>query len=99
VLNRLAELNVDEAERMAWLRHWIIRGFDTIEARLARLPGPFAIGDRPTLADVCIVPQVFSARRYGVDLAPYRRILGVDATAAKLDAFAAAAPGRQPDAG
>jgi maleylpyruvate isomerase len=98
VLNRVAELDVDEAERMAWLKHWIIRGFEAIEAHLARLPGPFAIGDRPTLADVCIVPQVFSAKRYGVDLAPYRRILGVDAAASKPDAFAAAAPGSQPNA-
>jgi maleylpyruvate isomerase len=98
VINRLIELGVDETARTAWLQQWIIRGFDAIEARLARLPGPFAIGERPTLADVCIVPQVFSARRYGVDLAPYRRILGVDAAAAKLDAFAAAAPDRQPDA-
>ena len=98
VLNRLIELDVDEADRMAWLRHWIMRGFDALEARLARLPGPFAIGDRPTLADVCIVPQVFSARRYGVDLAPYRRIVSVDSAAAKLDAFAAAAPSSQPDA-
>jgi maleylpyruvate isomerase len=98
VLNRLTELDVDETARMDWLRHWIIRGFETIETRLARLPGPFALGDRPTLADVCIVPQVFSAGRYGVDLAPYRRIVGVDAAAAKLNAFAAAAPGSQPDA-
>jgi maleylacetoacetate isomerase len=98
VLNRLIELDVDEAARMTWLRHWIIRGFEAIETRLARLPGPFAIGDQPTLADVCIVPQVYSARRYGVDLAPYQRILGVDVAASKLDAFAAAAPGSQPDA-
>src|SRR6266404_4579439 len=82
VLNRLIEMGVDEGARTAWLQHWIIHGFETIEARLAQLPGPFAIGDRPTLADVCIVPQVFSARRYGVDLAPYRRILAVDAAAA-----------------
>ncbi len=98
VLNRLIELDVDQAARMTWLRHWIIRGFEAIETRLARLPGPFAIGDQPTLADVCIVPQVYSARRYGVDLAPYQRILGVDVVASKLDAFAAAAPGSQPDA-
>jgi maleylpyruvate isomerase len=98
VLNRLTELGVDETSRVGWLKHWIIRGFETIEARLVQLPGPFSIGDRPTLADVCIVPQVFSARRYGVDLAPFKRILGVDVAAGKLDAFAVAAPGSQPDA-
>jgi len=62
------------------------------------LPGPFAFGALPTLADICIVPQVFNARRFGIDLAPYHRIREIDAAAAKLEAFAAAEPGRQPDA-
>ena len=98
VLNRLIELGVGEAERTQWSRHWIETGFAAIEARLSQLPGPFAFGAQPTLADICIVPQVFNARRFGVDLAPYPRIREVDATAAKLDAFVAAEPGRQPDA-
>ncbi|MBN9587323.1 MAG: maleylacetoacetate isomerase [Afipia sp. 62-7] len=98
VLNRLIEMGVDEATRAAWSRHWIETGFDAIEARLSQLPGPFCLGETPTLADICLVPQVFNARRFGVDLAPYRRILGVDAAAAKLDAFASAAPANQPDA-
>lgn len=98
VLNKLIEIGVDEAARAAWSRHWIEEGFQAIEARLAHLPGPFALGDTPTLADICIVPQVFNARRFGVDLAPYKRIVGIDAAAATLDAFAAAEPGRQPDA-
>ena len=98
VLNRLIELGIDEAERTRWSQHWIETGFDAIEARLAQLPGPFALGDAPTLADIAIVPQVFNARRFGVDLAAYPRIRGIDEAAAKLDAFAAAEPGRQPDA-
>ena len=98
VLNRLIDMGVDEAARAAWSRHWIEIGFDAIEARRAHFPGPFALGDRPTLADICIVPQVFNARRFGVDLAPYKRIVEIDAAAAKLDAFIAAEPGRQPDA-
>jgi len=98
VLNRLIDMGVDEAARAAWSKHWIEAGFETIEARLAHLPGPFALGDTPTMADICIVPQVFNARRFGVDLAPYKRIAALDAAAAKLDAFAAAEPGRQPDA-
>jgi len=98
VLNRLIEMGVDEATRAAWSKHWIETGFDAIEARLSQLPGPFCLGDKPTLADICLVPQVFNARRFGVDLAPYRRIVGVDAAAAKLDAFASAAPANQPDA-
>jgi maleylpyruvate isomerase len=98
VLNRLIDMGVDEATRGAWSKHWIETGFDAVEARLARLPGPFALGDQPTLADICLVPQVFNARRFGVDLTPYKRIVTLDAAAAKLDAFAAAEPGRQPDA-
>ncbi|WP_315838133.1 maleylacetoacetate isomerase [Bradyrhizobium prioriisuperbiae] len=98
VLNRLIKMGVDEPTRTAWSQHWITSGFDAIEARLAELPGPFALGEQPTLADICIVPQVFNARRFGVDLAPYPRIRGIDAAAAKIEAFAAAEPGRQPDA-
>ena len=98
VLNRLIDMGVDEATRAAWSKHWIETGFDAVEARLAHLPGPFALGDKPTLADICLVPQVFNARRFGVDLTPYKRIVALDAAAAKLDAFAAAEPGRRPDA-
>lgn len=98
ILNRLAEMGVDEAALAAWSQYWIKAGFDAIEARLAHLPGPFALGERPTVADICIVPQVFNARRFGVDLSPYKRILEIDATASELEAFAMAEPGRQPDA-
>jgi maleylpyruvate isomerase len=97
VLNRLEQLEVNGDSRAAWSQHWISVGFDAIEARLAELPGPFALGETPTLADICIVPQVFNARRFGVDLAPYKRILGIDAAASRLEAFAAAHPGQQPD--
>lgn len=98
VLNRLIDMDVGDAARTAWSQHWIEAGFEAIETRLARLPGPFALGEQPTLADICIVPQVFNARRFNVDLSPYRRILEIDAVASKLEAFAAAEPGRQPDA-
>jgi maleylpyruvate isomerase len=98
VLNRLIELGIDDAARTKWSQHWIETGFDAIEGRLKQLPGPFAFGVQPTLADICIVPQVFNARRFGVDLAPYQRIREIDAAAARLEAFATAQPGRQPDA-
>lgn len=98
VLNRLAEMGVSEAARATWSQHWIKVGFEAVETRLAHLPGPFALGERPTIADICIVPQVFNARRFGVDLSPYKRILEIDATASGLEAFAMAEPGRQPDA-
>ena len=98
VLNWLAEMEVNETARATWSQHWIKVGFEAIETRLAHLPGPFALGERPTVADICIVPQVFNARRFGVDLSPYKRILEIDATASELEAFAMAEPGRQPDA-
>jgi maleylpyruvate isomerase len=98
VLQQLSALGVNEAARARWSQHWIETGFEAIEARLVQFAGPFAFGKQPTLADICITPQVFNARRFGVDLAPYPRILEIAAAAAKLEAFAAAEPGRQPDA-
>ena len=98
VLNRLQTLGIEKADRMDWSRHWIDTGFKAIEARLAGHPGPFAFGERPTLADICIVPQVFNARRFCVDLTPYARIREIDTAASAVEAFAAATPARQPDA-
>ncbi|NVN88337.1 MAG: maleylacetoacetate isomerase [Rhodopseudomonas sp.] len=98
VLNRLTELGIDDAARAQWSKHWIETGFEAIEARLAQLPGPFAFGAQPTLADICIVPQVFNAHRFDVDLAPFERIRQIEAAAFNVEAFVAAEPGRQPDA-
>lgn len=99
VLNQLISLGVDDAARTAWSQHWIATGFDAIEARLTELDaGPFAFGAQPTLADICIVPQVFNARRFGLDLTSYPRICAIDAAAGKVEAFAVAEPGRQADA-
>jgi maleylpyruvate isomerase len=81
-----------------WCARWIGAGFDAIEALLPRGDPPFCFGDAPTLADVCLVPQVESARRFGVDLARWPRILAVDAACARLEAFRFAAPALQPDA-
>ena len=80
----------------AWYRHWIEEGFAAIEKLIA--PGPYAFGDRIGLADVYLVPQVYNARRFNVPLDAYPKIAGIDAACAALDAFAAAAPERQPDA-
>jgi maleylpyruvate isomerase len=98
VLNRLNEMGVDEGARTEWSRHWIRLAFDAIEIKLARLLGPFAFGNMPTLADICIVPQVFNARRFGVDLDKYPRIREIEATATTVEAFVMASPERQTDA-
>ena len=90
----------DEAAVNDWCGTWIVAGFDAIESLLARDPqrGDFCFGDQPTLADVYLVPQVESARRFKVDLARWPRIQAVDAACGQLDAFRKAAPGAQPDA-
>lgn len=91
----------DEAAINAWCGTWIADGFDAIESLLAADAerGAFCFGDAPTVADVYLVPQVESARRFKVDLARWPRIAAVEAACMALDAFQRAAPARQPDAG
>ena len=85
----------------AWCATWISAGFDALEALLAAdtQRGAFCWGHSPTLADVYLVPQVESARRFGVDMAPWPLITAIDQACAALPAFAQAAPAAQPDAG
>jgi maleylacetoacetate isomerase/maleylpyruvate isomerase len=83
----------DRAGVGAWYAHWISLGFAALEALLGRSPaGPFAGGETPGLADICIAPQVFNARRYAVDLSAYPRIVEIADRAGALPAFSAAAP-------
>jgi maleylacetoacetate isomerase len=99
VLDKLSEdYGADDKARAAWNRRWMAIGFAAIEARLAETAGKFAIGDLPTLADICIVPQMYNARRFELDLSPFPRIVSVDAAARANPAFVAAAPENQPDA-
>lgn len=90
----------DEAAVNAWCATWITAGFDAIEALLARdgARGGFCFGDAPTMADVYLIPQVESARRFGVDLSQWPLICAVDQACSALPAFAKAAPLAQPDA-
>jgi len=83
-----------------WIRHWIGTGFAALETRLAHDParGAFCHGDAPTLADIMLVPQVFNARRFGIDMGRFPTIAAIDARCAELAAFADAAPAKQPDA-
>ena len=91
------DLHQDKAARDAWYGHWIRLGFDALERRLAddASAGRFCHGDAPTLADVCLVPQVANARRFAVDLAPHPRIVAIDAACREIPAFQSAAPDRQ----
>jgi maleylpyruvate isomerase len=90
----------DEATVKGWCGKWITAGFEVIEQLLDEDPqrGPFCYGDSPTLADVYLVPQVYSARRFEVDLASFPIIVEIDNACGELDAFRAAAPAIQPDA-
>ncbi|HTT06722.1 MAG TPA: maleylacetoacetate isomerase, partial [Steroidobacteraceae bacterium] len=94
------ELGLDERARLAWSARWFSACFGALEARLANEPetGRFCHGDTPTFADVCLQPQVWGARRFGFDLAPYPTVCRVSASAAAMDAFERALPSRQPDA-
>jgi maleylacetoacetate isomerase len=93
-------LGVDEAGRIRWIRHWIALGLEACESLVVGRgsAGPFVCGATPTLAEVCLVPQLYNARRYGCDLSPYPSLLRSEAAALALAPFAAAAPERQPDA-
>ena len=99
VLKYLAKpLEIPEPVRDEWYRHWVREGFAAIEAMLGARNDPFCFGDQPTLADVCLVPQVANANRLQVDLAPYPRIREVDARCRAIPEFEAAEPSKQPDA-
>lgn len=93
------EWNAPQPERDEWVRHWIALGFDAMEASLVDHPatGEFCEGDLPTLADCCLVPQVYNARRFGLDLARWPSIARIEAACLALPAFDAARPERQPD--
>jgi maleylacetoacetate isomerase len=94
----------DAEAKGAWARHVIARGLSAFEELVARhrgatgAGGPFSVGDAPTLADALLVPQLYNARRFQVDLAPYPHVVAIDAACAKLEAFARAHPDAQPDA-
>jgi maleylacetoacetate isomerase len=92
-----SNLGLAQAARDEWYRHWIATGFVALEEALGRdaSRGRFCFGDQPGMADACLVPQVYNARRYSVDLTPYPRIVAIDAACRELPAFESAAPERQ----
>src|ERR1700722_1343888 len=98
VLARLRQLGLPEEAVTEWAAWANREGLSACETLIAQEGGPFCFGEKPTLADLCLVPQLANARRFGVDVAAYPRLLEAEAAAKNLAAFADAAPERQPDA-
>ncbi len=94
------KLGVSEAQRDDWYRHWVEEGLQAVEQMLVSSPqtGRFCHGDSPTLADLCLVPQVANGRRFKADLSGCPTVVRIDAECQTLKAFADAAPANQPDA-
>ena len=89
------ELGLAEAAKDGWYRHWVIEGLTALEALAAPRAGTFLAGDAPSLADICLVPQLYNARRFAVSLDPFPTLRRADETASAHPAFAAAHPDRQ----
>ena len=94
------EWGVPQPERDEWVKHWIVEGFRAAEAMLIDHPstGVFCEGNAPGLADCCLIPQIFNARRFGVDMVNFPTLQQIEAACLALPAFDAARPERQPDA-
>ncbi len=93
------ELGVSDEQRDAWYANWIHEGFRVAEivAVANAAAGPFVFGESVTLADTCLIPQIYNARRFNVPLDDYPRLVSIDARCATLPAFADAVPENQPD--
>ena len=98
VLARLRELGLPEEKVTGWAAWANREGLAACERLIANEPGPFCFGPAPTMADLCLVPQLANARRFGVDVGAFPRLLEAEAAAKNIKAFADAAPERQPDA-
>ena len=98
VLQHLKRLGQTQEQIDTWYRHWIADGLAKLEAELKDKAGRFCHGEAPTMADCCLVPQIFNAKRYNSDLAPYPTTMRVFEACMKIEAFDRAQPAKQPDA-
>lgn len=93
------KLGLSDGAKVEWIAHWIKLGFEALEAELrtSASRGRCCVGDSPTIADCCLIPQVFNARRFDIDLSAYPTLLAIHRACEALPAFHAAHPSRQPD--
>jgi len=94
------DLGLSEEAKAEWYRHWLVSGLEVLERHLERDPssGPLCHGHTPTIADCCLVPQVYNAQRHGIDVSVYPNIARVNALCVEMPGFIAAHPSNQPDA-
>jgi maleylacetoacetate isomerase len=93
-----ATVGASEEQKLAWYRHWVGLGLEALEARVAGASGRFCHGDAPTLADVCLMPQLYNARRFGCDLTGVPTLVRIEEECLALPAFDRSRPETQPDA-
>lgn len=91
-------LNASDEQQTEWYRHWVITGLKALEAQLTHSNGQFCFGDQPSLADCCLIPQVYNAKRFNIDLSDFPKIESIYAHCNSLDTFQKAAPEAQLDA-
>ncbi|ASS53334.1 maleylacetoacetate isomerase [Rhizobium leguminosarum] len=94
VVSHLMTMTDKADAREEWMKHFIADGLRKLEAMIGEFDGAFSFGDRPTMADLCLLPQVYNARRWGVDITAFRRIADIDTRCADIPAFQAAHPDR-----
>ena len=94
VLKYLSRMGIEQEQRDDWYRHWVTEGLEALEQMAASRAGAFLFGETPTIADICLVPQLYNARRFSVPITPYPTLRRADESASALPAFAAAHPDR-----
>jgi len=97
VLNKIAQITESDKQKVEWAKYWIEEGLKGVEHVLTKSAGKYAVGDEITLADVCLVPQVYNAIRFGVPIEQFPTIARVYTMLGELDAFKKAHPSLQPD--
>lgn len=91
------DLSLNDEQKKYWYQHWIVEGFKSLEAQLQHSNGQFCFGSQPTFADCCLIPQVYNAKRFKVDLSPFPKIESIYQYCLTIPAFLYAVPEQQPD--